>query len=189
MPARQLVQERLRARRADAAGSGPSAGDPVAAVVAQPGHEDRHVVGDAVAGGADDAGAVDHPAAADGDPRRGQRGDLGPARSAAAGARRSRSAARERRHARRTSSRRRATAMSVTAGGFLDTPEPAAGRHARVAGEDRGGSRPDGARRAASAATAAARSCGSSARTSPTWSRASRRRSATPSSTTGPACC
>ena len=53
----------------------------------------------AVAGRADDAGEVDDPAAADGDSRRRERGDLGPARSADSGAGRSRAAARQQRHA------------------------------------------------------------------------------------------
>ena len=57
-----------RARGADAAGSGPSAGHPVAALVAQPRDEDRHVIVVALAAGPDDPGAVDDPATADGVP-------------------------------------------------------------------------------------------------------------------------
>ena len=109
MAARQLVQERLTRVAADAARRGASAGDPVAALVAQPGDEDRRVVEDVVADRADDAGALDDPAAADGDSRRRQRRDLGAARSPAPGARRSRPAARQRRLAAGRDRRRRAT--------------------------------------------------------------------------------
>ena len=93
MGARQLVQERLPRVVAQLPAVGPAAGDPVAAVVAQPGAEDRHLVQDAVADGDDDAGAVDDPAAADGRARRRQRRHLGPARPAVPGAGRSRPAA------------------------------------------------------------------------------------------------
>ena len=76
-------------------------GDAPAALVDEPGAEDRPVVEDAVADGADDPRPVDDPAAADGHPRRRQRRDLGPARPAVPGARRSRAAARAPRDARR----------------------------------------------------------------------------------------
>ncbi len=65
---------------------------------------------------------VDDPPAADGDPRRRQRRDLGPARPAVPGARRPRPAARPRRHARQVvhaAPRRRRRSRR---GGFIDTP-------------------------------------------------------------------
>ena len=106
--ARQLVQERL----AHAARQLPTVAKPpvilVAALLDQPGAEDRHLLEDAVADRADDPGALDHPAAPDGDPGRGQRGHLGPARPPAAGAGRSRPPAGARRQPRRGAARVRA---------------------------------------------------------------------------------
>ena len=93
MGARQLVQERLLRIATSLPTAARPPGHPVAAVVAQPGDEDRPDVRAPVADGGVDAGAVDHPAAPDGHSRRRQRRDLGPARPAAAGARRSRSPA------------------------------------------------------------------------------------------------
>ena len=125
-------------RRSDPARRGAAAGDPVAAVVAQPGDEDRRVVEDAVADRADDAGALDDPAAADGDSRRRQRRDLGAARSPAAGARRSRSAAGQRRLA--AGRDRRDARRHVGRGRRLHRDaQPAPGGRARGAGQDRGG--------------------------------------------------
>ena len=94
MQARQLVQERLARVSREPAGRRQRARAALAALVAEPRAEDRHDVEDAVADGADDGRAVDDSAAADGGAGRRERRDLGPARSAAAGARRSGSAAR-----------------------------------------------------------------------------------------------
>ena len=94
MAARQVVQERLavEAPRLPAAARPPVI--LLAAVVDQPAAQDRRVVEDALADGPDDPGQVDDPAPADGDPRRGQRRDLGPARPAVPGAGRPRPAPR-----------------------------------------------------------------------------------------------
>ena len=81
---------RSRRRRLPAAAR--AAGDPLAAVVDQPAAQDRRLVEDALADGPDDPGQVDDPPPPDGDPRRGQRRDLGPARPAVPGAGRSRPA-------------------------------------------------------------------------------------------------
>ena len=103
--ARQLVGERLAVRSAAARG-GPTAGDVVAAVLDEPGPEDRHLVEDAGPDGDDHPGALDDPAAPDGHPRGGQRGHLGPARPAGAGAGRSRPAGGPQGDARRGRDRR-----------------------------------------------------------------------------------
>ena len=89
MEARQHVQERLGTIASQLPVTRASAGDAGAAVVAQPLDEDRHHVADAVADGDDDARPLDGAAAIDGGAGRRQRRDLGAARPAAAGARRS----------------------------------------------------------------------------------------------------
>ena len=181
MTARQMVQERLSRAAATLPGGRPSAGDAVAAVLAQPRDEDRADVDDAVAGRDEHAGQVDDPAATDGHSRRRERRHLGPARSPDPGARRSRSAASARRDGRR---RREGHGRGGLAAGrrLPRHAESAAGDHARRDGAHGQRSRSDRRRRRGTA-----RRCGSA--TSPPSSKGSRSRSATPSSTTGPACC
>ena len=78
---RQLVQERLAVEAGKLPAVCPPAGDLfLAAVVDQPGDEDRRDLADAFADGHDDARAVDHPPATDVGAGRRQRRDLGSAR-------------------------------------------------------------------------------------------------------------
>ena len=104
------------------AGQRASAGDAGAAVVAQPPDEDRHHVADAVADRDDDDRPMDGAAAIDGRAGRRQRRDLGPARQATAGARRSGSPRMPItcRSTKCVSSVR--DGVSVETGGFVDTP-------------------------------------------------------------------
>ena len=191
IPARQLVQERLARVAADVARRGTPAGHPVAALVTQPRDEDRHVLDVTLAGRTDDAGAVDGAAAADGGARRGERRDLGSARSSAAGARRSRSPACQWRDA--AGRRHVDSRCDVGHGGRIHRrTQPADGRDSHLAREDRHGSGTDGAERRGRQAAGRVpgdtqRSAGSS--TSRTWSKAFRRRLATASSTAVLACC
>ena len=121
MAARQVVQERLSVEAPRLPAAAKRAGDPVSAVVDQPGAQDRRDLEDSFANGPDRAGEVDDPAAADVDSRSRQRGDLGPARPAVPGDGRSRAAA-------ANAVTLDAVVKSVTdaatpaAGGFVDTP-------------------------------------------------------------------
>src|SRR6185437_3924862 len=83
------AREAERRSRA-AADGGAAAGDDVAPFVDGARVEDRRDVENALADGFDDPGPLDGPAAPDGHSRRGQCGDLGPARPAVPGAGRSR---------------------------------------------------------------------------------------------------
>ena len=127
MGARQLVQERLLriATSLPTAAHPPVILSPLSSLSRV--HEDRPDVRAAVAGGDLHARALDDPAAPDGDPRRRQRRDLGPARSATPGARRSRPAAQQQPHARRR--RHGGARRDRRGGGRLSRDAAAAARH------------------------------------------------------------
>ena len=99
-----------------------SPGDAFAAFNDQPRDEDRHHVGHAVANGNERAGQMDDPAEPDGHPGCGQRGHLGSTRSSASGARRSRTIASAQTVTLDAVQRAVADAVSLTGGGFVDTP-------------------------------------------------------------------
>ena len=121
MAARQVVQERLSVEAARLPDRRPAARDPLAALLNQPPAQDRRVVQDALADGSDDPGQVEDPSAIDGDPGRGQRRDLGPARSAISGHGRSRAAQAQRRALDAVVKSVTDTA-AVAGGGFIDMP-------------------------------------------------------------------
>ena len=121
------------ARGAPAVG-GESPGHARAALLDEPRDEDRRHVEGPQPGRADHAHPVDRPAAADGVARRGQRRDLGPARSSDPGARGSGAASRARGDARRRDAQRRRRGDSRSGRVHRDT-EPAHGRDAPGRGE------------------------------------------------------
>lgn len=106
--ARPTVRRRAAgATLGDAPRGGAAAGAPLATLLHEPCAEDRRLIEDALADGADDARAVDGAATPDGRGGRGERRDLGAARPAAPGARGPGAAQGERRYARPGDARRR----------------------------------------------------------------------------------